>query len=132
MRVAEVMRTDLRTIRPGALVSEAITALVEARISSLPVLDDERPIGVVSQQDVLRAAMESDAEGRPRWATERTPVVAIMSPWPPAVTADTRVADAARTMLYLDLKRVFVMDDGALVGVISQADIADAVATARL
>jgi CBS domain-containing protein len=132
MRVAEVMRTDLRTIRPGALVSEAITALVEARISSLPVLDDERPIGVVSQQDVLRAAMESDAEGRPRWAAERTPVVAIMSPWPPAVTADTRVADAARTMLYLDLKRVFVMDDGALVGVISQADIADAVATARL
>jgi CBS domain-containing protein len=132
MRVAEVMRTELRTIRSSAKVSEAIAALVEARISSLPVIEAERPIGVVSQQDVLRAAIERDADGRPRWAAERTPVVAIMSPWPPAVAADTAVAEAARTMLYLDLKRVFVVDDGALVGVLSQADIADAVATARL
>jgi CBS domain-containing protein len=59
-------------------------------------------------------------------------VIAIMSPWPPAVAADTPVAEAARTMLYLDLKRVFVVDDGDLVGVLSQADIADAVAVARL
>lgn len=132
MKVAEVMRTDLKTIRSSAMVSEAIATLVDAGISSLPVMDAEVPIGVVSQQDVLRAAMESDAEGRPRWAAGRTPVVAIMSPWPPAVTADTRLAEAARTMLYLDLKRVFVVDDGTVVGVISQADIANAVATARL
>ena len=132
MRVTEAMRTDLRTIPSDAMVSEAIAALVEARISSLPVMNGERPIGVVSQQDVLRAAMESDSDGRPRWVAERTPVVAIMSPWPPAVAADTPVAEAARTMLYLDLKRVFVVDQGALVGVLSQADIADAVATARI
>jgi CBS domain-containing protein len=132
MKVIEAMRTDLRTIPSSAMVSEAIAALVDARISSLPVMNRERPIGVVSQQDVLRAAMESDPEGRPRWVAERTPVVAIMSPWPPAVPADTPVTEAARTMLYLDLKRVFVVDDGALVGVLSQADIADAVATARL
>jgi CBS domain-containing protein len=132
MKVSEAMRTDLRTIPSSAMVSEAIAALVDARISSLPVMKRERPIGVVSQQVVLRAAMESDPEGRPRWVAERTPVVAIMSPWPPAVPADTPVTEAARTMLYLDLKRVFVVDEGALVGVLSQADIADAVATARL
>jgi CBS domain-containing protein len=132
MRVAHAMRTDLRTIPSSAMVSDAVAALVEARISSLPVMDGQRPIGVVSQQDILRAAMESDQEGRPRWFAERTPVIAIMSPWPPAVAADTPVAEAARTMLYLDLKRGFVVDDGDLVGVLSQADIADAVAVARL
>ena len=132
MRVAEVMRTELRTIPAGATVSQAIATLLEARISSIPVLSHKRPVGVVSQEDVLRAAMESDGNGRPRWAAGRTPVAAIMSPWPPAVSPGTRVTDAARTMLYLDLKRVYVVDDGALVGVVSQADIADAVATARL
>ena len=132
MRVAEVMRTELRTIPAGATVSQAISTLLEARISSIPVLSHKRPVGVVSQEDVLRAAMESDGNGRPRWAAGRTPVAAIMSPWPPAVSPGTRVTDAARTMLYLDLKRVYVVDDGALVGVVSQADITDAVATARL
>jgi CBS domain-containing protein len=130
--VAEVMRTELRTIPAGATVSQAISTLLEARISSIPVLSHKRPVGVVSQEDVLRAAMESDGNGRPRWAAGRTPVAAIMSPWPPAVSPGTRVTDAARSMLYLDLKRVYVVDDGALVGVVSQADIADAVATARL
>jgi CBS domain-containing protein len=114
------------------MVSEAISALLEARVSSLPVLSEQRPVGVVSQEDVLRAAMESDGDGRPRWGAERTPVAAIMSPWPPAVSPATRVTDAARTMLYLDLKRVYVVNEGALVGVVSQTDIADAVATARL
>ena len=132
MRVADVMRTELRTVPAGAMVAQAISTLLEARISSLPVLNQRRPVGVVSQEDVLRAAMESDGDGRPRWAADRTPVAAIMSPWPPAVSPETRVTDAARTMLYLDLKRVYVVDDGALVGVVSQADIADAVATARL
>lgn len=132
MRVSEVMRTELRTIPASANVSQAISTLLEARISSLPVLSEQRPVGVVSQEDVLRAAMESDGEGRPRWAAERTPVAAIMSPWPPAVAPETRVTEAARTMLYLDLRRIYVVDDGALVGVVSQTDIADAVATARL
>jgi CBS domain-containing protein len=132
VRVAEVMRTELRTIPAAATVSQAISTLLEARISSIPVLSHQRPVGVVSQEDVLRAAMESDGNGRPRWVAGRTPVAAIMSPWPPAVSPGTRVTDAARTMLYLDLKRVYVVDDGALVGVVSQTDIADAVATARL
>lgn len=132
MRVAEVMQTELRTIPASAMVSQAISMLLEARISSVPVLSERRPVGIVSQADVLRAAMESDGDGRPRWAADRTPVAAIMSAWPPAVTPETRVTDAARTMLYLDLKRVYVVDDGALVGVVSQTDIADAVATARL
>lgn len=132
MKVAEAMQTDLKTIPSSAMVADAIAALVEARISSLPVLDGQRPMGVVSQQDVLRAATEQDPAGRPRWIAERTPVVAIMSPWPASVKSDTLVEEAARTMLYLELKRVFVVDDGELVGVLSQADIADAVATAKI
>lgn len=132
MKVAELMQTDLKTIRAGATVADAIAALVHRQVSALPVVDERRqPIGVVTNDDVLRTALERDPEG-PGWAPELTSVTAIMSPWPPSVLADDGVAEAARLMLYLDLKRVFVVDHGAVVGVLSQSDVTGAVATARL
>ena len=55
-----------------------------------------------------------------------------MSPWPPAVAPESLATEAARLMTYLNLKRVFVVDGDALVGVLSQGDITDAVAAAKL
>jgi CBS domain-containing protein len=96
----------------------------------VPVVDQkERPIGVVSNQDVLRATVVSDLQP---WAPDLTPVVKVMSPWPPSVVADDSVSEAARLMLYLDLKRVFVIEDGTVVGVLSHSDINAAVATAKI
>jgi CBS domain-containing protein len=48
------------------------------------------------------------------------------------VSADTDVTEAARVMLYLEIHRLFVEEEGELVGVISQSDIAGAVANAKL
>lgn len=130
MKVADLMRTDLKTIRASATVADAIAALLQTRVSAVPVVDHkERPIGVVSNQDVLRAIVVS---GLQPWAPDLTPVVEVMSPWPPSVVADDSVSEAARLMLYLDLKRVFVIDGGAVVGVLSHSDINAAVATAKI
>ena len=130
MKVADLMRTDLKTIRASATVADAIAALLQTRVSAVPVVDQkERPIGVVSNQDVLRATVVSDLQP---WAPDLTPVVEVMSPWPPSVVADDSVSEAARLMLYLDLKRVFVIEGGAVVGVLSHSDINAAVATAKI
>ena len=130
MKVADLMRTDLKTIRASATVADAIAALLQTRVSAVPVVDQqERPIGVVSNQDVLRATVVSDLQP---WAPDLTPVVEVMSPWPPSVVADDSISEAARLMLYLDLKRAFVIEGGAVVGVLSQSDINAAVATAKI
>jgi CBS domain-containing protein len=55
-----------------------------------------------------------------------------MTPRPETVPPDADVAAAARSMLYLEIHRLFVEDAGELVGVISQSDIAGAVGTAKL
>jgi CBS domain-containing protein len=130
MKVADLMRTDLKTIPASATVADAIAALLQTGVSALPVVDQkERPIGVVSNQDVLRATLVSEL--RP-WEPDLTPVVEVMSPWPPPVVADDSVSEAARLMLYLDLKRAFVIEGGAVVGVLSHSDINAAVATAKI
>ncbi|HXF94568.1 MAG TPA: CBS domain-containing protein, partial [Gemmatimonadales bacterium] len=133
MKVADLMRTDLKTISVDATVEDAVTALVEAGVSALPVVDRYgRAVGVVSARDVLRAESE---HGEPR-ARERlfrkTRVLEIMNPWPLTVAPETEVRQAARDMLKFGVQRLWVERDGVLVGVISQTDIVAALAGGRL
>lgn len=133
MKVAELMQTTLKTISADATIADAVSALVEAHVSALPVLDRfGRAVGVLSTRDILRAehAMtSSDARER---LFEETLVLEIMAPWPVTIAPDADVRDAAREMLYFEVQRLFVEDRGALVGVISQTDIVGAVATQKV
>lgn len=133
MKVAELMRTHLKTISADATVADAVAALAGAQVAALPVLDRfGRAIGVVSTREVLKAehAMVSP-RARDRLFDE-TLVVEIMTPWPVTIAPDADVRDAAREMLYLEVQRLFVEEQGVLVGVISQTDIVAAVATQKV
>jgi len=133
MKVAELMQTNLKTISADATVAEAVDALTEAQVSALPVLDRlGRAVGVVATRDVLQAESQCDTPVVRERLFEKTLVLEIMTPWPATVDLDADVRQAAQEMLYLNVPRLFVEFDGALVGVISQTDIVGAVATATL
>lgn len=128
MRVAELMRTNLRMVAAEATVADAVCLLADARVSALPVVDRfGRAVGILTTRDVLEA--ERDADDRNRLLQD-TLVLEVMTPWAATVGPDLDVQDAARQMLYLDVQRLFVEENGKLVGVISQTDIVGAVATA--
>lgn len=127
MRVAELMQKNLTTIQVDDRVSDAVSRIAEAHISGLPVLDDRGGfVGVLSATDILVAESESDRV----IATET--VRDLMTPRPLTIGPDEDVRTAARQMLYAEVHRLFVEDDGALVGVISQTDIVRAFANGRL
>jgi CBS domain-containing protein len=132
MKVAELMRTNLTTVGPDAMVAEAVVTLADGHISALPVVDAKnRLIGVVSTTDVLQAEAEcTTAEDRERLFNETT-VAEIMTSKPIAVAPDCEVREAAQQMLYLDIHRLFVEDGTELVGIISQSDVVRAVATGK-
>lgn len=133
MKVAELMHTDLKTINVEATVAEAVEALAVAQVSALPVIDRfGRAVGVLSTRDVLQAEAQWDSPEDRERHFERTRVLEIMTSWPVTIDPETEVREAAREMLYLSVQRLFVVDRGALVGVISQTDIVDAFASARI
>jgi CBS domain-containing protein len=133
MKVRELMKTDLKTVDPDATVAEAVTVLADGHVSGLPVVDGRRRVlGVISASDVVAAIAESGSATERERLFDGTRVREIMTPRPQVVTSDTDVAEAARVMLYLEIHRLFVEEAGELVGVISQSDIAGAVATAKL
>jgi CBS domain-containing protein len=133
MKVAELMQPNLKTISTDATIADAVVALAEAQVSALPVLDRlGRAVGVVSTREVLKAESACDSPLTRERLFERTRVLEIMTPWPATIDPDLDVRQAAQEMLYLNVQRLFVEYDGALVGVISQTDVVGAVATARV
>jgi CBS domain-containing protein len=133
MRVAELMQTEVETVAPDMTVAQAIVRLSDAHVHGVPVVDGgDQIVGVLTTTDVLNAAAETrGSEDRERLFDETT-VEEIMTPRPMTVDPTTDVKEAAQQMLYLEVHRLFVEDDGHLVGVISQSDIVRAVALARI
>lgn len=132
MKVAELMRTDVKVIGPDATVAEAVELLADGHVSGLPVVDKRGHIvGVLSSTDILEAEAEATGSDRDR-LFDNTTVQELMTPTPRLVAPDLDIREAAQQMLYLDVHRLFVEQHGKLVGVISQTDLVRALATSRV
>ncbi|HEV2670523.1 MAG TPA: CBS domain-containing protein [Gemmatimonadales bacterium] len=132
MKVADIMRREVKTVDLDDTVGDAIATLSDVHVSALPVTDTHgRIVGVLSTTDILGALSETrDPETREQLFEE--PVRDLMTPRSRVIEPEADVLKAAREMLQLEVHRLFVESHGRLVGVISQTDIVAAVATARI
>lgn len=131
MRVRDLMRTDVKIGHPDMTIGDAVLILADEHISALPVVGmNDRLVGVLSTTDILTAVSEApDQEARDR-IFETTRVEELMTPHVYTIEPGADAKEAARNMLYLEVHRLFVEENGKLVGVISQTDIVGGVATA--
>ena len=133
MKVADIMQRAVRTVVSDTPVSEVVVSLADAQVTGLPVVDArERVIGVVSSTDLIAAQAETRSAAEREILLEQTPVRDIMTPKPLMIESTAQVQEAARHMLYAEVRRLFVEEDGVLVGVISHTDIVRAVATGKI
>jgi CBS domain-containing protein len=129
LRVIDLMQKDVRSIDEDAMVSEAIVLLADGHVSGLPVLNAHRQlVGLVSTTDILTAEAESEGGTALNRVATDTRVGDIMTSQPKTIAPDAPIKLAAQEMLYLDVRRLLVVEDGQLLGVISQSDIVRAVA----
>ena len=133
MRVLDVMQTGLKAVRGTDTVGEAISLLAENHISGAPVIDEHgRLVGVLSHSDILEELSEH-AEPEEREAVfDETLVQEIMTPRPQTIAPDAEIRDAAQRMLYLEVHRLFVEQEGRLVGIVSTTDLVRALAGVRV
>ena len=99
-------------------------------VSALPARG--KIVGVLSTTDILGALSETTEPDMRERLFDETPVRDLMTSRSRVIRPDADILEAAREMLYLDVHRLFVEDEGQLVGVISQTDIVAAVATAKI
>ncbi|MEA1902170.1 MAG: chloride channel protein [Actinomycetota bacterium] len=99
--VGQVMSRIPPTTRPDANLQETEDRLNRHRSHGLPVIEDEKLIGIVTVSDISRAS------GTP----ETTPVSEVMTPRPATVTPTTPVSRALERMAVLGVGRLPVVDD---------------------
>ena len=144
MRAADVMTNEVITVGEDASVQEAAKLLAEHGISAVPVVDrDKRVVGMVSEGDLLHRA-ETGTERRRAWWLEMVAstnqlageyvkshsgsVKDVMKSDVISVTEETTVADIAILLETNRIKRVPVLRDDRLVGIVSRANLVRALA----
>lgn len=118
IRVADYMSRRLVTLSPGMSVHAAIRLLLEHSISGAPVVEGGALVGLFSESDCLRGAVQSSYHG-----TEIGSVEEFMTKTVQTIDADDSIFTAADIFLNQRRRRLPVISDGKLVGQISRRDI---------
>jgi CBS domain-containing protein len=116
MQIGGVMRVRLVTAGPDDSAGEAIRRMLEENIGSIVVCEENVPVGIFTERDVLRLAGEGAD-------FDATPVSQVMTPRPLTIGAGDNILDAAQLMAARKLRHLPVVEDGNLVGMVSMRDV---------
>jgi CBS domain-containing protein len=116
--VKDLMTSDLTTVAPETSVSEAAERMAREDIGPLPVVENDRLVGIVTDRDLVVRVL---AEGRdPRSTTVRE----VASEDPVTVSVDDDLVTTLDLLAKHQVRRVPVVDGDRLVGIVAQADVA--------
>jgi CBS domain-containing protein len=138
MKARDVMTSPVKTAGPRDTIRTAIETMLAAHVSGLPVVDGEgRLVGVLSQGDLLRRVELGTEKQRSRWLeflvgpgrsasdyvqTHGRYIEEVMTADPIVVEADTPLEEVVGIMERRRIKRVPVVRDGKLIGIITRSD----------
>jgi CBS domain-containing protein len=145
MRASDVMTLKPVVISPDASIFEAIQVMLQRNFTGLPVVDENSSlVGIVTEGDLLRRTETGTQRKRPHWmefllgsgklATEYVhasgrKVREVMSPGVRTVTEDTPLDEIVQLMEHHQIKRLPVVRDGKLVGIVTRANLLRALAS---
>ena len=121
--VRDIMSKDVKVVRLDSSVKEVVATMNKFNIGSIVVVQGGRPVGIISERDILRRVVE------PCLAPEVLTARQVMTS--PVVTIDeaATVDEAAHLMTKKKVKKLPVMDKEKLVGIVTFTDIASKVPT---
>lgn len=143
LKASDIMTTPVITVNADATIASAVTLMLEQGVSGLPVLDPQGAlVGMMTEGDLLRRSEIGTGKTRPRWIAlflmpaeladeyvrENAQRVADVMTRAPLATAagETPLKEIVRLMEAHQVKRIPVVDDRQLLGIVSRADLLDA------
>ena len=116
--VRDTMTADPRSIGASASVVEAARLMREEHIGSLPITDDEKLVGMITDRDITTRVVAEAADPK------TTSVGDVYSRDLISVEPDNDLEEALQLMARHQVRRLPVVESGRLVGIVAQADIA--------
>jgi CBS domain-containing protein len=147
MKAADVMVHDVITVKPEDDVTHAVELLLDHDVSALPVVgDDGKVVGVLSEADLIHREEIGTEKQHPWWLESVMPASKLAGEFAKshghrvdevmtigAVTAseDTPLAEIATLLERHRIKRIPIVRDGKLVGVVSRSNLIQALASSQ-
>lgn len=119
MRAGDIMNRKVVTVSPHASVREAARLMREHNIGTLVVVDEGYPVGIITERDLATRVVALDLSGD-------TPVEDVMSTQLITVSESTSIENVLDTMQKHGFRRLPVLKDGKLVGILTLRDILSA------
>ncbi len=144
MEIGRIMTKDVVTLSPQTTVKDAVSLLFKLKMSGLPVVDEENHvIGMFTEKDVLRTILPSYVEQfealtkvfghkgleRRMSQLETIKVGEIMRKEVVCVEEHTPIVEVAKIMLVQNVRRIPVLRDNRLVGIVAREDILRSILT---
>jgi len=140
MKISDIMSKNVQTTSPEATLKESLELLTKERLNGLVVVEGGKVVGVVTKADIFRAILPTQCDicedellmKDPEYVEERifkflgTRVEKIMGTPPVTTSSNVPIVKAGSMMVLRRIKQVPVVDDGALVGIVTLSDILSA------
>lgn len=139
MRASEVMQRNVITVTPGTLIKDAVHLMVIHGISGLAVVDEtDAVVGILSEGDLLRRVELGTESSTPPWRawfanpgslarkyvrSHAFKVADVMTVPVTCVSPDTDLAEVVALMESRRIKRLPVLENGRIAGIITRADL---------
>lgn len=118
MKLREIMAHNVETVSPDATLQECAQRMKQRNVGVLPVVDGNKPIGVITDRDITLRAVASGAD------VSTTRVSEVMTRDVQAVHEDQTISDACALMEENRIRRLVVLNqEGELTGVLTLNDV---------
>jgi CBS domain-containing protein len=117
MFVRDIMAVNVISMPPDASVFEVSKAMAEMDIGSVIIADKDRPLGIITESDIVRRVIVGEKDTKTTTASE------IMSSPIVHVEPGTGLTDAMRVMARSNIRRVAVLKNNSLAGIITSRDL---------
>jgi CBS domain-containing protein len=118
LTVGEVMTRNVKVVREDTSMQEVLATMIKFDISSVVVVQKERPIGLITHKDILTRVLQPELI--PATLTARN----VMSTSLVTIGREASLEEAAKLMARKMVKKLLVVQDNKLIGIITTMDLA--------
>ncbi len=117
IKIEDWMSKPVKRVTKDLTVRKAIKIMDESNIGVLPVVENDKPIGIITERDILRRVVAKDID------LDKTNVEGIMTKNPVTINHDASILEATRLMSENNFRRLLVVKGGKLIGVVTAKDV---------
>ncbi len=119
MKVKECMCKEVACVKPDSKVTDVAKLMLNKHVGCIPVCDNNKVVGLVTDRDLILRTLACEKD------IKQTPVSEVMTTKVFNVSPDAEVSEAQKIMCDCQIRRVPVVENDLLVGIITVGDLAN-------